>query len=175
MTKSVNPMPTTPTISPLKELGSSAPFIADVRYKNDMGARLRNEKTRHRETQIRLEEAETKFEALVRFTALQDNVIPVQNTLFDAWKIDPKNRGRIDRKFIKTTQASRNDLTILRATSPALEDLVGYHKSDTGLGKTEEMKVWLGSDDDNEFWETDSGEILETWPGSKDDDKPSDT
>ena len=84
--------------------------------------------------------------------------ISVLNSLFEAWKIDPKNRGKIDRKFIKTTQPSSNALTILRAASPELEDLVRRHKSDVVLEKTEELETWLGSDDDIEFGETESVE-----------------
>ena len=168
MIRPVNPIPTTPSISPLTGPGSNAPFIENVCENTGHSPIGRSQilsatdqenstpKSYARESLSVDVLQEMQIKALIKLSAHQDHVIAVLNSQFSAWKVDPGNRDKIDKMIIKPTQASTKALITLRTAFLELEDLLGRHGSDTTLAETEELRTWLGSEDDIHFSETES-------------------
>ena len=99
-----------------------------------------------------LDYADKKLQAVVKFSAHQDNVVNVLSYQFKSWKTktNPGDRHKIEKEINRTIQSAEDAVSTLSDRFPNLEDLVAQHEGNE-IRESKLLVDWLSQEDHVEF------------------------
>ena len=121
----------------------------EITRSKEKAAKLEEENNKLRKS---LDYADKKLQAVVKFSAHQDNVVNLLAYQFKSWKTKttPGDRHPIEKEINRTIQSAEDAVSTLSERFPGLEDLVAQHDGNE-IQESRLLVNWLNQEDHIEF------------------------